>query len=209
VRLNPEHLALGVLLIIVTSSMYFASAPQAVIEDDNRVETTNALAAVAKKNGAAGTIHVKTTNTVAAGTEFDLNVYGNIVSEPREQTDPRTKAGIEITYTRNRSLIEPSYNFPFDDLGTFATVIPSEQVDDLVVGLRISPARLVYGSIAPDILLAQHYMGLGISCYAPPDIMGRSFSHWGLGLGRFWGVGDTAGNADAWAVYLSFSTKIP
>lgn len=207
--ITNERVALVAVLVVISSTFFFLAAPQRSTADNNNISTSTQLHLWGKKDGASGTLKIKTTKTIMAGTDLLIDVDNNVVSEPKKQTAERERIGVDLSYQRNRSFIDPAYSFPFTDLGAFAAVIPSSSVDDLVVGLRTSPVRLVYGTFAPDVLFAQHYVGVGLSMYAPQDIMGGVFAHWGIGAGHFWSVGDKNDEVSANAIYISFSTKLP
>jgi hypothetical protein len=208
IPITKETMALAGILILVGSTLFFASADQRTTGDNRNVPTKTKLHLMGERDAAAGTLYFKATKTIPAGYEFALDVDGNVVSEPREQTDTREAAGIDLWYHRNRDFLTPHYSFPFSDFGTFAAVTPNPSSDDLAVGLRASPFRLLYGTTAPDFLVAQHYVGLGVSFYAPPDVMGKAFSHWGIGVGHLWPVGDHPDDRRT-TIYLSFTTFIP
>lgn len=211
---NAEKIAALAAIVVIGSTLFFAvHAPPSQVHGDVALPTKTNFGLVATKDQAHGTLHLKAVRAVPAGAELDIDVLDDRLSEKPEQKRAREAAGIDADYSINRALVEPSYHFPFDDLGTFAAYNPGGRSDpssqgrtyddSLVVGLRASPCRILYGTIAPDFLIGAHEVGLGASFYAPVDYFGHQFVHWGLGVGRLWSLDQgRPGNV----IYLSFST---
>lgn len=105
--------------------------------------------------------------------------------------------------------VTPDY-YAYDrvnDFGTFAGYRPSaRQTDDdtFEVGIRYSPIRLLYGTIAPDALLSRDSAGVGLSFYPPEQYVGTFFHHLGLEFGYMASLSGNSG--PGYVVGLSFST---
>lgn len=112
---------------------------------------------------------------------------------------------LRAVVTSDLYLIDPGW-----DLGTFGGYRDDSSitVDRLAVGLRVSPCRLLYGTTAPDLVLAKDWAGAGASFYLPSQLVGATASH--IGVGAWYGVpfsdGADSGGA-AWCYGLSFSTR--
>ena len=75
-------------------------------------------------------------------------------------------------------------------------------------GLRVSPVRLLWGTVAPDIVVTEDWAGAGASAYLPRQIVGNAASHFGIGAwyGVPYGSSDRDGPA-GWCFGLSFSIR--
>jgi hypothetical protein len=203
--MNPERIAAILAIGVVAITLTFVTSTPRTVADNVVIPTSSSFHLVGDNDQASGTLRLKFNQAVPAGTVLDVDVRDDVVSERPEQKDARAKAGISASYVRNRDLLNPNKDFPFGDFGTFAAYDPSGADEHLVVGLRVSPFRFLYGTTAADGLLSNHRLGLGLSFYAPPDLFGHVFAHWGLGIGRLWSFDD---RPEATVGYLSFSTKI-
>lgn len=202
--MNPERIAACLAVIVVAATLLFVSSTPRTITGNVVIPTSSSFHMVAEKDQAAGTLRLRFGQAVPAGTVLDVDVRDDVLSERPEQREARAKAGISASVARNRNLIDPNRDFPFGDFGTFAAYDPGADSDHLTVGLRLSPFRILYGTTAADALIAPHRLGLGLSFYAPPDLFGHVYSHWGLGVGRLWGFEDRPA---ATVAYLSFATQ--
>lgn len=70
-------------------------------------------------------------------------------------------------------------------------------------GARYSPVRLLYGIIAPDLVVSEDVAGAGVSVYPPERLVGRYLGHVGVGG---WYVAPFAGGDAGWMFGLTFST---
>lgn len=202
--MNPERIAACVAILVVAATLFFVSSTPRTIAGNVTIPTSSSFHLVGERDQAAGTLRLYFNQSVPAGTVLDVDVRDDVLSERPEQREARAKAGIAASYSRNRDFLDPNRDFPFGDFGTFAAYDPTGVEDHLVVGLRVSPFRVLYGTTAADGLIADHRLGLGLSFYAPPDLFGHVFSHWGLGAGRLWSFDN---RPEATVIYLSFSTQ--
>lgn len=197
--MDGEKVAIGVLALIIGAMIFFMSAPVITVGNNVSLPTKTQFVTILPKDAANGVIKLETKKAIPAGISVDIDVLNNGVSESKEQAASREQSGISATYTRYRPLVAPAYGFPFSDFGTFATYKDGE----VIAGLRTSPARLLFGTISPDLLLSNKCAGVGLSFYASPDLFGSAYKHWGLGFGRLWPFS----HGDSYsAIYLSFST---
>jgi len=97
------------------------------------------------------------------------------------------------------------------DLGCFAAYRPSgRNVDQgrsseaFEVGLRYSPIRFLYGTVAPDALLTANAAGAGISFYPPERYVGPRWHHLGIEVG--WVASLSGHSPDGWLAGISFTT---
>jgi hypothetical protein len=211
---TDEKLAIVAALVVLGVTMYFAVAPVKTIANNVPIPTKTQFVLVKPKDAPNGTLHLHTTKPIPAGADLYVNVLHDALSETPAQKSARETAGLDAEYTRLRPFFVPVEKFPFSDWGTFAGArFGSRYIkgsdggtadDRIVVGLRAAPFRLLYGTLAPDLLIAPHDLGLGISLYAPPDLCGGSFDHWGLGAAHLFSTSHAGGSSNL--IYLSFST---
>jgi hypothetical protein len=76
--------------------------------------------------------------------------------------------------------------------------------DSWQTGLRYSPLRLLFGTVSADLALSRGAAGVGLSVYPPPDYVGPTWAHIGLGV---WYVAPFDGSPAGPVYGLSFSTK--
>jgi len=200
--MNPERIAACLAIIVVAATLFFVTSTPRTVAGNVTIPTSSSFHLVGERDQAAGTLRLRFDQSVPAGTVLDVDVRDDVLSERPEQREARAKAGISASYSRNRDFLDPNRDFPFGDFGTFAAYDPGAD-DHFTAGIRLSPFRVLYGTTAADALIAPHRLGLGLSFYAPPDLFGHVFSHWGLGVGRLWGFDD---RPEANIIYLSFST---
>lgn len=96
------------------------------------------------------------------------------------------------------------------DLGTFFGARPSASQtpgDVFTVGLRVSPARLLYGTTAPDLVLSKDWAGAGLSFYAPERLVGPTWRHVGIGAWYGYPLGGLAMGGPGWTVGISLSIR--
>jgi hypothetical protein len=90
------------------------------------------------------------------------------------------------------------------DLGAWSAYRTGSHTDGrFQVGVRYSPVRLFYGTIAPDLVASEDVIGAGLSVYPPERLVGRYFDH--IGLGGWYGAPFDGGNP-SWMFGLTFST---
>lgn len=119
---------------------------------------------------------------------------------------PRTSGQFyTVSFTPDYYLFERVF-----DLGCFAAYKPSGrdsgEYDDesFQAGLRYSPIRLLYGTIAPDALITEDAAGVGISFYPPARYVGPRWHHLGIEIG--WMASLSGHSPDGWVAGLSFTT---
>lgn len=147
--------------------------------------------------------------TSPGGDPFSLSLYaGGVPYQERAQRDTNEKLTNpwKYDYTIHR--------YPIDidlDLGAWAGFRISDNDDDedsdrseaFDIGLRVSPVRLAYGVVSPDILVSPSQAGVGVSFYAPSQSVSPLWQHLGVGIGY---VADYHGGA-GWIPYLSLTTR--
>lgn len=191
--------ALGVLALTI----WFASAtPARSTNGETTVPTSTAFHALSRSGEAEGSLRVHAGRELPPGTTLFFDVRRGRLWEPKGQPEARAAAGIEATFQRNRDLLDIHESL-FDDWGTYAGGVVSRGGGGLHVGLRLSPARMLYGVLAPDVMAGEHEVGAGVVVFPPPDLLGSWLSHWGVGLGHLWSTSDGSSST---AVYLAFST---
>lgn len=145
---------------------------------------------------------------VASGDLAHFSLYNGDILQPKPQEAARLEDGRhqwEIKYYRHYYMFDPGL-----DLGAYCGVVDtrsSDRTDPIDAGLRVSPCRFLNGIVStPDLLLSGRNAGFGISLFPPPELVGRGFSHLGIGVGHVWNYRTGVGENMA---YLSFSVRYP
>lgn len=99
----------------------------------------------------------------------DLFLRDGRVLEPSEKPN-----SFATEWTSYRYLLDLS-----PDVGTWAGVYRGSRVSRLQYGLRLSPGRLLYRVVSPDLVVGEESAGLGFSLYTPA--LGPFWSHTGIG----------------------------
>ena len=180
----------AVLLIAIIGFTFSLNKPPPTYGDKQAVKTDTTFHLLRHEYDADSEMVVRS----RAGDELGSFVLQrNTLYESREQAE---SGKIDATVLRHYYLAEPGFDF-----GVWAGPARDPALD---VGIRVSPLRLVYGSIALDGVFSSQCVGAGLSIYPPPDLFGGFWRH--LGLGAYY-VADT-GSGDTRPVFsVSFSTK--
>ena len=147
--------------------------------------------------------------TCPHGDHWSLSLYdGGLPYQDRTQADAnaaKDRKDWTYKYTVHRYTIDYG-----TDLGSWlgfrSSRATATQASDtgLDCGLRLSPVRLVWGVLAPDILWSPNQVGIGASVYAPAQTVAPFWQHVGLGLGY---MADYHGGGGSWMPYASLSTR--
>jgi hypothetical protein len=94
-----------------------------------------------------------------------------------EPTSPAEPNKFSTERTEYRYLIDLR-----SDIGVWSgAFLGSGETNRIQYGLRYSPTRLLYGTVAPDLIVGEEAAGLGISVFPATDRCGRFWLHTGLG----------------------------
>jgi hypothetical protein len=142
-----------------------------------------------------GTVEV----VAPSGDSWALSLYsGGVPYQERGQI--AGKPDWSYKYTVHRYPVDLDHDF--GAWGGFR-VVPTESESGFDVGLRYSPARFVYGTLSPDLLVSPRQAGVGVSVYPPAQSVGYQLQHFGLGLAY---MADYRGG-DGWVPYFALSTR--
>ncbi len=206
--ITTERIGAILAVLVIGFTLFFSGPPTRTVGDNVIIPTKTNFDSVSKKDQADATLHLYAAKDIKAGSALDIDILDGVLSESKDQAAARKEFGIEAEVTKNRALINPAWRFPFTDFGTFAGYAPDRDPDNsdidngLVIGLRFSPVRALYDTIAADFLISPSTAGIGISIYPPSDYFGSVFSHWGIGYGHVWAT-DNGSSSNIF--YLSFS----
>lgn len=148
-----------------------------------------------------------------SGDSLDLDVLNNFVLFPPgvlgsdkwfDANTGKDENRWEIKYDRKRYFYDPGFDF-----GTYGGYLSGNKegtdIEDLDVGIRVSPVRWFYGSTSfPDILASNQGIGIGVSLYPEPIHFGPIFDHIGAGYGMFYTFEDDVRRN---LFYVSISTR--
>ncbi len=152
--------------------------------------------------------HWNRTSADAVGTLDILDSKGGVLRSYaagpdgvlHEGDDPNP-SGLHARYTPHDYAIDFA-GFSSFDAGAFAAL---PQRGDLALGVRLSPGRLLFNAISPDVTITHDSVGLGLSAYPPSRFVGYPWAHFGLGCWYQHPFRD--GGADGLAVGLSTSFR--
>lgn len=119
-------------------------------------------------------------------------------------SDPGYIDSLHLKFTPDYYLVAPGL-----DLGTwggYREAGKGTSTDTFQVGLRVSPARLLFDTVAPDLVISRDTVGAGLSAY-PPERWSTLLHH--VGLGAWYTVpldGSRDSGPSGWCYGLSFST---
>lgn len=116
------------------------------------------------------TLHDRTTGRVAA----QYPVADGVLHEAPGQRDAFPFTG---TYTPSEYL----GRWRFDAGGWAAVTAAGGPGLNAEAGIRVSPCRLLYGALAPDVVISDRTAGVGISLFPPTRWVGRPWDHVGVG----------------------------
>jgi hypothetical protein len=128
---------------------------------------------------------------------YDLDERGVL-----NQTPEQSKNGALIVDYRHQAYGARAWV----DVGAWAGVAGTNSGDPPIqLGLRISPARFVDGILAPDVVVSEHAVGAGVSCYLPRGL--RAEPPWNrLGVG-VWYMAAYNGHGAGPALGITLTTR--
>lgn len=183
-------------MALVALAFWFSSNPAPTRNGEKLIEPEHKNVHLIRHKGEVdGTLKI---THKPSGDQFSTDFYDNNHYELPSQAG----SGVwDPQLSRDYYLIDPGL-----DLGTWAgyTGRHGDSRDDFDVGLRYSPARLLFGTVAPDLLVGTKEAGVGISLYPPKSVFGPGWNHLGVGIGRLFDYHDSGQST---AFYLGFSTR--
>jgi hypothetical protein len=189
--------AIGVMGLIALT-FWLASTPPPTINGEVLIpEKHKNVHLIRHKDEVDGTLEVI---HKPSGDKFKTDFVDNNHYQQPSQKDSG-KWGTSLS--RDYYLIDPGL-----DWGTYAGWASDHKRDhgdsDFKVGLRFSPARLLFGTVAPDLLIGSDAAGVGVSVYPPKSFFGGGWNHVGIGVGRVYDYDD---HDPSTLYYLGFSTR--
>lgn len=189
------EIIVGSLVVGFLAVTFYFNRPAGSIAGNTPVETKSEFHLVRHAAETDGRLVISDHDGVVRGE------YG-IVDNQLYQTPEQAESGaLHARLIRDFYLVDPKL-----DLGTWGAYLPHNDpaVDTLQVGLRVSPFRLLYGSVAVDAVISQDTGGAGLSLYPPTKLFGPAWHHVGLGA---WYVAPFDGSGPRWSYGLSFSIR--
>jgi hypothetical protein len=131
------------------------------------------------------------------GNTASLSLYEDGVYEPKKQS---AGSPFKFEYTVHLKPIKIGLDPGW--WGGFQS-FQGEDRNSFDMGFRLSPARLLYGVVAPDLLLGTQSAGIGASFYLPTTIGTGIWKK--IGIGGAWMAGYHGGGG--WMPYASVTTS--
>lgn len=197
--MNPEVIGGTVLIGFIAITLWF-NTPASNMDGKQPVVTRSAFHLVRTAGESDGVLDLRDRGGV---------VLGSYVLRDRQlyETPEQAESGvITAALIRDYYLIDPGF-----DLGVWGgwsqAGSDSDDDDDISrfqAGFRFSPARLLYGTVAPDLVASADVGGAGLTFYPPTHLVGQHWRHLGVGA---WYVAPFDGSDPGWAFGISFSTR--
>lgn len=185
---HSEQIGAGVLVIVIGATLWLSRTPAVTVDGKVVIKPKSVAGFVRQDQAIDGTLAV---THILTGDTFVADAFlNNFYWTPKE----RDSGVWKVKYTRYRYLVDPGF-----DIGTYAGYR-----DGLDVGIRFSPVRFLYGTVALDALVGEDAAGVGASLYPMPEYFGPLWHHVGIG----YGYAVDYKTADAGNLYyLSLSTR--
>ncbi len=187
----PRTLMVGGLVIAATLTCFLSTPVPSLPDGSHPVETKTRFHLAAGADRVDGEI---TAYDLAGAPLGHWWLDRGRVYEP---TDGTTNRAV-LKLTKHEYFYDPGL-----DLGAWTGFTTGGDVPGLQIGLRCSPVRLFYGTVAPDIVATRDAAGLGGSLYLPAEYFGKWWNHVGVGA---WYLAPYRGGSGSVAVGVSFST---
>jgi hypothetical protein len=181
------------LLGAFAATMWFAVPPAGTLNGQEAIQSTAYFHLIRKTDEVDGTLTVV---HKASGDKLTIGYLDRTMYR-----DKKHDSTWETSVARDRYLVDPRL-----DLGAWAGLVtnPSNDLPAFDAGLRVGAARLLYGTVSPDLLISGYRAGIGLSIYPPPDYLGHLWNHVGIGAGYTWAYAD--GDPSP-VIYLSTSIR--
>jgi hypothetical protein len=188
-----EKIAIAALIIFLACSAWFSLAEPSSVNGLTPVEQTKPhIHWWRGKGDGDGKLSIKPPKGVPGPSGSLVMLNGQAYE------DPDSPAQLETKYTPDIYVGDPGL-----DLGTWAGL--DKGGHELEIGVRYSPARFLFGMVAPDLVLSQDVVGAGVSVFPPPQYVGSFWRHIGIGA---WDTVPYRNDArGGWRYGLSFSTR--
>lgn len=133
-----------------------------------------------------------------SGNTWGISLYDDGVFQDPKQS---TNSSFKYEYTVHYKPLEIGV-----DLGWWGGIQASSGEEEskraVDMGIRFSPARLIYGVLAPDLLIGTQNAGIGCSAYLPTGVGKGIWKK--IGIGGAWMGGYHGGGG--WMPYASITT---
>jgi hypothetical protein len=172
-----------ILIAAVVWVIHVEKRPAPAVGGDTPVPTTTHFNAFATPEQPDGDLTLSWTTRDENGSTVHHSASADVRHGRVYQSDVQRKAsdaeGLTLHYDHTISFAD-SNNL---DIGTVAGFAGLSSLSRFQVGIRYSPCRLFFGTVAPDALITRDAVGLGVSVYLPPSAY-PELSHFGLEVGR-------------------------
>ena len=206
--MDPSKLIVPAIAAAIIALLALKSSPAPPIGDIPPVETKHEYPLYRDDKGADAEVVA----SGPAGGELgrwlldDGQLFGPVDRDGRK-LEGDALAHVNATIVLTERVYDPFWapgGFERLDLGTFAGYRGGSDAagERFETGLRYSPVRTLWGTLAPDLVVGRYSAGIGASFY-PPRQLGRFWRHWGVGI---WETAPYEGTGIGWCAGLTFST---
>lgn len=193
--MNGTEAFAGVALAVIIGASVYCNRPPSSVEGKQSVPTTSVFHLWRSEGEADGTLSVRDPSGAVVG---NYVLRDNGLFEPPEQAE---HGPLHVSLARDFYLGDPGV-----DVGAFESYYRGggSNTSTFQAGVRVSPARFLYGTISPDLALTPDAIGAGISVYPPPQLVGAHWHHLGIGA---WYLAPFDRGSPGWAVGAAFSIR--
>ena len=192
--MTSAEVTVGAVLAAILGITVLYAQPPSSVDGKSPVTTSSSFHLWRSEGEADGTISVRDGSGVVLG-RYVLRDDGVFESPEQAAGGP-----LHVSLTRDYYLGDPGF-----DLGAWTGYYRGGRNGDaLQAGLRVSPARFLYGTLAPDLIVSADVIGAGVTVFPPTQLVGSHWRHLGIGA---WYVAPFDGGAPGWAVGASFSIR--
>jgi hypothetical protein len=193
--------ALPIILVmgIFVMAVYHGKKPLPNKGDQVALPVTNRTFYGMEVNDDTSKADIKVTH-LPSGNSWGISLYDDgVYQDPKQSTNSSFKYEYSIHYKPLSVGI---------DLGWWGGVISTDTGEEenrhraCDMGIRVSPARLLYGTLAPDLLVGTENIGIGASFYLPTGVGKGLWKK--IGIGGAWMAGYHGGGG--WMPFVSVTT---
>lgn len=181
----------AILVIVIVKSQ-----PPSTVDGKQPVTTNSAFHLWRSEGEADGTVSIRDASGAVVG---GYVLRDNELFERPEQAE---HGPLRVSLVRDFYFGDPGV-----DVGAFESYYRGGTADTSAfqAGIRVSPARFVYGTVAPDLVVTPDAFGAGVSVYPPEQLVGRHWNH--LGIGAWYLAPFDRAGSPGWAVGAAFSIR--
>jgi hypothetical protein len=204
---------IGVGILLIAGWIIYSNSPLDPPKEigEQTIITPNVPVELIEKpsvKGEKGNVKIK---HIASGDTLEFDVFDSYLLLPTGTKSLPTKLDPNTGKSEPIWEVVPSRPVSFvslgNDFGMYAGFLTSKsgnQTRTWDVGIKYSPVRFLFNSVALDMLASDQSLGIGLSFYPAPERYGYFWKHVGVGLGRVYNYSDDGFSN---IIYTTISTR--